>query len=294
MRRFSAIRARRRFRTRRRRAAPDRTRRSCSTATSAFRRACNSTATASIEVGNVPLFFGRRPGAGVRTTRRHGDVERDVTDEAALLATPADGRSRHLQHREFDLHGRHQRHRVRAVLSRHAQVRGRGHTPTSCCRSRASPAARSSFRPGSSTLAATYTLPTNVESAYLDVYAQSQQEDEQYFNCAPTNVASETLRVSGRGPHCAKRKSQSTESRRASRPVSPVDLHGWTRSVSVVPGSGRADARIQALSRRSDAVRRATRGRKTTHARSQRRQRRRLFPSHRHAARVSKTTGRPP
>jgi hypothetical protein len=40
-------------------------------------------------------------------------------------------------------------------------------------------------------LAATFTLPTNVERAYLDVFAQGQQTDEFWWTCAPNNVASE-------------------------------------------------------------------------------------------------------
>ena len=37
----------------------------------------------------------------------------------------------------------------------------------------------------------TFTLPTNVESAYLDVIAQSQNEEEQWFLCLPNTVASQ-------------------------------------------------------------------------------------------------------
>lgn len=40
-------------------------------------------------------------------------------------------------------------------------------------------------------LTQTFTLPTNVESAYLDVVAQSQNQEEQWFFCLPNSVASE-------------------------------------------------------------------------------------------------------
>jgi hypothetical protein len=43
----------------------------------------------------------------------------------------------------------------------------------------------------SSTLSGTFTLPTNIETAYLDVYAQSQSADEFWYTCVPTNVATE-------------------------------------------------------------------------------------------------------
>jgi hypothetical protein len=40
-------------------------------------------------------------------------------------------------------------------------------------------------------LTATYTLPTNVRAAYLDVYLQSQIGDEFWYTCFPDNLASE-------------------------------------------------------------------------------------------------------
>ena len=43
----------------------------------------------------------------------------------------------------------------------------------------------------SSTLAGTFTFPTNVQTAYLDVYAQSQSDDEFWYACVPNDVASE-------------------------------------------------------------------------------------------------------
>ncbi|MGB2603808.1 MAG: peptide-N4-asparagine amidase [Candidatus Sulfotelmatobacter sp.] len=43
----------------------------------------------------------------------------------------------------------------------------------------------------SSTLAGTFTFPTNVQTAYLDVYSQSQSFDEFWYTCVPNDVASE-------------------------------------------------------------------------------------------------------
>ena len=40
-------------------------------------------------------------------------------------------------------------------------------------------------------LTETFTLPTNVESAYIDVLAQSQYQEEQWFFCLPNSVASD-------------------------------------------------------------------------------------------------------
>ncbi len=43
----------------------------------------------------------------------------------------------------------------------------------------------------SSTLSGTFTLPTNIVKAYLDVYAQSQSNDEFWYTCVPNDVANE-------------------------------------------------------------------------------------------------------
>lgn len=42
-----------------------------------------------------------------------------------------------------------------------------------------------------STLARSFTLPTNIERAFLDVYAQSQANDEFWYACVPDDVANE-------------------------------------------------------------------------------------------------------
>lgn len=51
----------------------------------------------------------------------------------------------------------------------------------------------------SSTLAGTFTMPTNIQSAYLDVYAQSQSADEFWYTCVPTDVATELQSCSNTG-----------------------------------------------------------------------------------------------
>lgn len=44
---------------------------------------------------------------------------------------------------------------------------------------------------GTDTLAGTFTMPANIKNAYLDVYAQSQSNDEFWYACVPNDVASE-------------------------------------------------------------------------------------------------------
>ncbi len=143
--------------------------------------------TASIEIGNVPIFFGTtaEPSPNLSPSWH---VESDVTADAKLLARPQPGEvdifnivdstytgvitgSAFLQF--YPAATRAPVPVPDLVLPVPNAAGGPAHLPT-----------------GQSVLSATYTLPTNVESAYLDVYAQSQQTDEQYFLCAPSNVAS--------------------------------------------------------------------------------------------------------
>jgi hypothetical protein len=49
------------------------------------------------------------------------------------------------------------------------------------------------------TLSGTFTLPTNIQNAYLDVYAQSQSDDEFWYTCVPNDVASELQSCSNTG-----------------------------------------------------------------------------------------------
>jgi hypothetical protein len=51
----------------------------------------------------------------------------------------------------------------------------------------------------SSTLAGTFTMPTNIHNAYLDVYAQSQSGDEFWYTCVPSDVATELQSCSNTG-----------------------------------------------------------------------------------------------
>jgi hypothetical protein len=44
---------------------------------------------------------------------------------------------------------------------------------------------------GADTLAGTFTMPTNIQNAYLDVYVQSQSDDEFWYTCVPNDVSTE-------------------------------------------------------------------------------------------------------
>jgi len=48
-----------------------------------------------------------------------------------------------------------------------------------------------SLNTSSDQLTGTFTMPTNIEAAYLEVFAQGQQDDEFWYTCAPTDLAGE-------------------------------------------------------------------------------------------------------
>lgn len=51
----------------------------------------------------------------------------------------------------------------------------------------------------SSSLSGTFSLPTNIEKAYLDVYSQSQIGDEFWYTCVPNDVANELFSCGNTG-----------------------------------------------------------------------------------------------
>ena len=48
-----------------------------------------------------------------------------------------------------------------------------------------------SLNTGADTLSGTFSMPRNIQNAYLDVYAQSQSDDEFWYTCVPNDVSSE-------------------------------------------------------------------------------------------------------
>jgi hypothetical protein len=153
--------------------------------------------TASIQIGNVPIYFGTTAEpSGTYGPTWH--VERDVTDEAALLATP--------QTTEADIFNI-VNSTYTGVISGTTYLQFYPATtgiPAATTPDVVLPVPGVSGGPqalntGASTLTGTYNFPTNVTQAYLDVYSQGQQNDEFYYTCVPNDVATE-LDSCGNGP----------------------------------------------------------------------------------------------
>jgi hypothetical protein len=145
--------------------------------------------TAQIALGHVNIYYGTtaEPSSSFGPSWH---VERDLTDYSALFTSPQTG--------DVNL-GNLVTSQFTSVLTGSATLQ---FYPTSA----AAPASRTadvvlpmSDAPGGAVLLATTTdalapsfnLPTNIERAVLDVFAQSQHNDEFWYTCVPDGVANE-------------------------------------------------------------------------------------------------------
>jgi Peptide N-acetyl-beta-D-glucosaminyl asparaginase amidase A len=160
--------------------------------------------TASLYVANTELYFGTTPEP-LFTDTNTWHVERDVTDYSALLSAPQSGTmvlpncttdcpppyntlngvfTVDADLEFYPLQGKGQV-RPDAVLPL-VQSNGNGgvnlpgfvYTPTD-------------------QLTTTFSLPTNIEQAYLDVVTQGQQSDEFWYTCVPDNLTTELQSCGG-------------------------------------------------------------------------------------------------
>ncbi len=153
--------------------------------------------TAVVNLGNVNIYFGTTP-----EPRRHlsptWHVERDETDYGALFATSQSGQvilgnvvnstytgvisgSANLEF--YPAHGKRDRDDAQRTADQVlplTQSNGQGgiNEPAFL------------FKP-TDQLATTFTLPRNLERAYLDVITQSQSADEFWYTCVPNDVTGE-------------------------------------------------------------------------------------------------------
>ena len=160
--------------------------------------------TSNVFLGNTNIYFGTTPEP-LRTLTNAWHIERDVTDYSALMAIPQTGTivlgnctddcpppyntlngvftvtaSLEFYPAGGDSGGGHDHARARVpdVVLPLEQSNGSGgiNLPAFL------------FSP-SDQFSTTFTLPTNIESAYLDVISQSQSLDEQWFACFPNDLA---------------------------------------------------------------------------------------------------------
>jgi Peptide N-acetyl-beta-D-glucosaminyl asparaginase amidase A len=156
--------------------------------------------TASLYVGNTNLYFGTTPeplpAASNATNTWH--IERDVTDYGALFTTTQTG-TMVLQNCTTDCPAPYNTlltgvFTVSAALEFYPAQGAAPRTPDVVL-----PLEQSNGSGGvnlpvllfspTDQLTTTFTLPQNIEQAYLDVVAQSQSTDEQWFACFPNDLS---------------------------------------------------------------------------------------------------------
>ncbi|MCQ8277272.1 hypothetical protein NFI95_02255 [Acetobacteraceae bacterium KSS8] len=153
--------------------------------------------TGSIMLGGVPLFFGTtaEPRAALSPSWH---VERDVTEDTALFESPQTG-SALIQNYVTSVYT--------GVLSASAKLLF--YPATARFPAPATPdlvvplnpdvtAGPTMLNTGTATLSRTGSLPRNVEKGRLDVYLQSQSNDEFWYTCVPDALA-DTLETCGGG-----------------------------------------------------------------------------------------------
>jgi hypothetical protein len=147
--------------------------------------------TAEIWIGGVNVYFGTTSEPS-RTVARSWHIERDLTDYSALFHSPQPGRVDlgNLVNSTFtsSLFGS-------ATLQFYPLEHSRHHAPSTAdlvLPLASDPTGGTAFlSTTSSLLSKTFTLPRNIERAFLDVVAQSQAGDEFWYTCVPDGVAAE-------------------------------------------------------------------------------------------------------
>ena len=152
--------------------------------------------TAEIWIGGVNVYFGTTSEPS-RTVARSWHIERDLTDYSALFNSAQNGRVDlgNLVNSTFTstLFGT-------GVLQFYplAAHQDAPRTADLVLSLASDPTGGTAFlSSSSSTLAKTFTLPTNVERAFIDVVAESQAGDEFWYTCVPNDVANELQSCGG-------------------------------------------------------------------------------------------------
>ena len=146
--------------------------------------------TAEIWIGGVNVYFGTTSEPS-RNVARAWHIERDLTDYSALFFNPQNGRvdlgnlvnstftSSLFGAAELQFYPLQNPHKAPSTAD---LVLPLASDPTG---------GTAFLSSTSSSLSRTFTLPRNIERAFLDVVAQSQAGDEFWYTCVPDDVANE-------------------------------------------------------------------------------------------------------
>ena len=154
--------------------------------------------TASIWIGGSNVYFGTtaEPSRAVAPTWH---IENDLTDYGALFAAPQPGMVQldNLVNETFTstLHGSAELRFYPADRRSPAPITADAVLPLS----NGPTGGAVGLATTASTLTRTFTLPTNIERAVLDVYAQSQSGDEFWYTCVPDDLTGPLQSCGGTG-----------------------------------------------------------------------------------------------
>ncbi len=231
--------------------------------------------TANIWLGPTNIYFGTtsepQPGEG-----RNWHVERNLTDYSSIFTVAQDGTVdlgnevnktyTGVLHGSADLlfyplaQGQHAPRTADQVIAFSAGSTGGTvalDTTGQCC---------------TTTLEQTLTLPTNIESVFFDVFAQSQYDDEFWYTCVPDDVANEL-------ESCTNTAFREGEITIDGTPAGVAPIYPWIFTGGIdpylwIPIPGVQTSEFQALSGQSHALRGHVERRQSAHRRPQRLQRR--------------------
>jgi hypothetical protein len=152
--------------------------------------------TATIFLGGVNLYFGTTQEPDP-TEAQSWHVERDLTDYTALFRNAGQGQVfiGNIVNSTYTgvIHGS-----ARLLFYPASTVAPAAKVPDAVYPLGSDPIGSTvALNNSSSLLAATLTLPRNVERAYLDVFTQSQSNDEFWYTCVPDQYAAETQECGG-------------------------------------------------------------------------------------------------
>jgi hypothetical protein len=156
--------------------------------------------TASLYLANANLYFGSTPEP-LSSATNQWHIERDVTDYSALFAVGQQG-TMVLQNCTTDCPFPYNTE-LNGVFTVSAQLEfypASSHIPAMRSPDAVLPLVQPNGSGGVSLpailsspadqLTTAFNLPTNIEQVYLDVIAQSQQTDEQWYGCFPNDLSS--------------------------------------------------------------------------------------------------------
>ncbi len=151
--------------------------------------------TAQIAIGHVNVYYGTtaEPSASVSPAWH---VERDLTDYSPLFASAQTGEVNlgNLVNSTYTgiLHGD-----ARLLFYPPSAGAPAPRTADTVLPLSTAPGGAALLSTGSDVLAATFSLPANVEAAYLDVIPQSQSSDEFWYTCVPDDAANVVFSCGG-------------------------------------------------------------------------------------------------